>query len=146
MYNCKLTIPKTLKANPMLIKSTQNKRYLFDFSLLDNYSDSIESDTITDIKNQCLKNITSITMREQYISKPCNIFTTIDYYSGAFFFKAYAIYDNQSGKQLYVIFQLVKIEHFAIQMHESIYDEFTTTQEINTSIGTNYAIDDVFVD
>lgn len=137
-YKLYTTLTKTRDENsleqlPKEFQRKYNKTFLFDFSLL---NDLLISDEIKkEIKLQSLKFVNFVNKFE-YITKPCDIFTSFDYYSGIVYFKPFSVYSNSKNKREYAIFKLVKIENFRVLERNSIYDEFNTVEEYNYKIAS----------
>ena len=134
---------KTAKANkferPEQRKGNQN--YLFDFALLDKTVSN--SEYLKDIKQQVMDHINSIAFHFVPVFKNSDVCTDYDTYYGNLYFKTYPVYSDSKNKQCYIIFQLIKIEHLAFQQRESVYNEYTTVQEINEQIADNDMIEEI---
>jgi hypothetical protein len=134
---------KTAKANkferPEQRKGNQN--YLFDFALLNKTVSN--SEYLKDIKHQVMDYMNSIAFHFVPVFKNSNVCTDYDTYYGNLYFKPYPVYSDSKNKQLYIIFQLIKIEHLAFQQRNSVYDEYTTVQEINEQIADNDMIEEI---
>ncbi len=144
-YNLLNTAAATQKANNLDKISKQysnkyNKNMLFDFSLLEKHVSNVE--TLEEIKNQCFKYCSDITSKFTAVFKPCDIFTSFDYYSGSLFFKPYSVYSDSKNKYIYVIMQLVKIENLTFQTRNNIYHDLETAQTINDQTGHENAVTD----
>jgi len=137
-YILKSTIGQTLKANPSLEMTEQNKRYLYDFSIL--YKTDIDDYKKQEIKAQIIKYV-HIAFREGMVFSQYDLYTSFNYYSGNFYVKAYPCYADD-GKQKYVIMQLVKLD-ITFQERKSIYDEFKTIEEIHEQCGHDYEIEEL---
>ena len=128
---------KTAKAN----KLKKRDNYLFDFSLLDKTVSNFEY--LKDIKQQVMDHMNSIAFHFVPVFKNSDVCTDYDTYYGNLYFKPYPVYSDSKNKQCYIIFQLIKIEHLAFQQRESVYDEYTTVQEINEQIADNDMIEEI---
>ena len=128
---------KTAKAN----KLEKRDNYLFDFSLLD--KTVTNSNYCKDIKQYVMDHMNSMAFHFVPISKNSDICTDYDTYHGNLYFKPFPVYSDSKNKQCYVIFQLVKIEYLVFQQRKSIYDEYTTVQEINEQIADNDMIEEI---
>ena len=137
------SLTKTAQANHLERpeQGKGNPHYLFDFALLD--KTIFNSNYLKEIKEQAMKNTFSITSQFVPVFKNSDIYTDFNTYSGNLYFKPFPVYSDSKNKQLYIIFQLVKIEHLAFQKRNSIYDEYTTIQEINEQIDNNDQIEDI---
>ena len=118
-----------------------NQRYLFDFALLDKTVSN--SEYLKDIKQQVMDHMNSIAFHFVPVFKNSDVCKDYDTYYGNLYFKPFPVYSDTKNKQVYIIFQLVKIEHLAFQQRESVYDEYTTVQEINEQIDNNDVIEDI---
>lgn len=144
-YNLKRTIGQTMKSNPYLEKiSPENsgkysKRFLFDFSLLNNAN--IQPEPLQEIKAQIMKYCNSVTSRELAIFRPRDIYTVFEWYSGYAYIKPHMCYDEH-GKQVYVIMELVKID-LVFSEKKTIYDQLEVVREIHEFSATNNAIEEL---
>ena len=109
-----------------------NQRYLFDFSLLNKTVSN--SEYLKDIKQQVMDHMNSVAFHFVPVFKNSDVCIDYDTYYGNLYFKPYPVYSDSKNKQLYIIFQLVKIEHLAFQKRNSIYEEYTTIQEFKNRI------------
>jgi len=150
MHNYQLlsTLSATQKANsldqiPKQYSNKYNKNMLFDFSLLEKHI--LNTETLAEIKNQCYKYCNDITSKFVSVFKPCDVFTSFNYYNGNLFFKPFAVYSDSKNKRVYVIMQLVKIENLFFETRNNIYDDYTVMQTINDQISHECAITDLMI-
>ena len=113
---------KTAKQNNLIISDNNisNGKVLFDFTALNSIIISdIEKEII---KNDALRNVCAFSKESFYgaeIDNFTNCIGIAEYY-------AHAVY-NKTGKRLYVIMQLVKIQHTHNE-RKSVYDAWESTK------------------
>lgn len=113
---------KTAKQNNLIISDNNisNGKVLFDFTALNSMIISdIEKEII---KNDALKNVCSFS-KESFYGSEIDSFTTCIGYA---LYYAHPVY-GKTGKRLYVIMQLAKVQHTHTE-RKSMYDAWENTK------------------
>ena len=127
-YKISKTAAKTAKENNLVIADSYEKeKRLLDFSLLEDLE--IPDDEKEVIKKYA-KNV-SAAYKESFYGET---FDSFHMCNGIALYKPYKIYNNSTGKRLYVIYQLVAIKHYSSH-RQSVYDEYKTIEH-KQKIGT----------
>lgn len=125
-YKVSKSAAKTAKENNLeILNGYSNEKFLFDFSLLDSLQ--VEEWEKEIIRDQA-KNVT-VGNRESYYGGKLDNFSDC---MGRCLYYPHKVYSEKTGKRLFVIFQLAKIDHNSMH-RKSIYDQFSDV--------TNYRLD-----
>lgn len=130
-YKISKTAAKTAKENNLVIADSYEKeKRLLDFSLLEDLEISDEEKEVIKKYAQSV----SVAYKKSFYGESFDNFHTCN---GTALYKPYKVYNNSTGKRLYVIYRLVAIKHYSSH-RQSVYDEYKTT-ECKQKIGTGDA-------
>lgn len=121
-YKLFKSVQKTATTNNLVIaeNNISTSKVLFDFSILDMITISdIEKEII---KNDALKNVCAFSKKSFYGAEIDNFTTCI----GIAKYYAHPVY-SISGKRLYIIMQLAKVNHTHTE-RKSVYDAWESTK------------------
>lgn len=113
-YKYYKTVKKTASENSSLVL---NGKDLFDFSLLDSMDISEREKDV--IKNHALKYV-SVAFCESMYGQIFDAFSACD---GVALYHKHRVYNQKTGKRLYVLFELARIKHNSLT-RKSVYDKF----------------------
>lgn len=125
-YNFFKTGKKTASENDLGL-STYNKGVLFDFELIENDLTLTEAEKDL-IKADALRYVMA-SSKTLYYGKQFNKFDSCD---GIADFYCHKVYNGKTGKRLYVIMQLTKLNHTRLS-RTSVYDNHTPVKIEATS-------------
>lgn len=120
-YKLYKTVKKTAKENKLEI-SERNPNILFDFSAFDAIKQCLISDTEKQIIKEDALNYVCVTDRNSFYGSRFSNFESCE---GHAIYLKHLVYDS-SGKRLYVIMQLGKINHTHLE-RECIYSDWKST-------------------
>lgn len=122
-YKLFKTASKTATENNLILSDNNisNGKVLFDFAALDMVTISdVEKDII---KKDALKNVCAF-LKDSYYGAEIDNFTTC---MGIAHYIMHPVYNGKTGKRLYVIMQLAKLQH-THSKRSSIYDPWENTK------------------
>ena len=127
-YKISKSADQTAKDNDLEILNEHAKeKYLFDFSLLDSLQvEEWEKDIIRDQA----KSVT-VGNRESYYGGKLDHFSDC---MGRCLYYPHKVYSEKTGKRLFVIFQLAKIDHNSMH-RKSIYDQYYDSENYKLDCG-----------